>query len=137
MSEQLLRHSILITLVALFIAVNAAWAACPDKEVRPNSPCQTTANVCTPTTVFDSLLNCNVVVACNGTSENVSAGNFQCDLVAIGKFCHGSGNFAPCKTTCNCAVSSNPNPCLRTCVGVNCQATTAETQTTANCPPEG
>lgn len=74
-------HLIVPLLVATAIAMGAQEPTnCPDRAVRPDSPCITSALGCS-----------NVGGNCPGQGDIVYDGPFQCDLVVTGVYCRGDG----------------------------------------------
>jgi hypothetical protein len=114
----------------LLSVLNIVWADCPDTSVRANSPCITECRICS--FVRDPPL-VGPITSCSGAVDFPSAGDFQCDMYSEGDYCHGTGDFAPCRNACNCIIDPAPNPAQNTCKGINCQMYAAETQMTDDC----
>jgi len=111
--------------------VEVAYAQCANKKVRPNSPCLTQLKTCTE---FKNSVG--VLTSCGGSKQDVSFGNFQCDLESTGTYCAGTGSFAACYTEGPCKLTPTqpgfPDKCAID--PKQAQSYTQETQWTYRCP---
>jgi hypothetical protein len=120
----------LLPLAALLVLVHhvrMAWSDCPGTTVRGNSPCLTTVLTCN---VYD--MN-GKVVNCGAQGQSTFPGNFQCDQPAAGSTCTGTGQFAPCQTTCGCTKSLDAQGNVVCGTTVPCQSSNTETKQGVGC----